>query len=602
VSSKAHRSRGFRAIATALIAATLSGGGLVALAASASAASDPLPWISTETSSGERAGALEFYNSSDTQIFQGPLDTEPFATYAVADGGPLTGSSDADGATAFLYTPATSDPGLWGNTQNSATAPLGSGVNATYTSLPAVIRSSNREVVPLGLSVNDHTTQYPSSYAAPNNNVYEVRVIGATDQKWYSSDIEIDTANNKWTQIFPAAAEATTTVVSGPTGGEARIPLTYNASVTAESGTPTGTVQFKANGTNFGTAVSVAAATSTGVQFTPPASGQYTITASYTPTDSTFLTSSDATGVVLAATASVPVAPTLGTPTATPTSVTLRWTDASDAGAPITSYTVEYKLHSSATWLTKSSTVAASATSYTITGLVPGTAYDMRVLAKNSIGTSVPSAAKTITTPADASALTISKGSKIAYGKTVKIAGTIKDAATHKAVSGATVSLYAKVSGSSAYKKLKSLKSTSAGALSATGLKPTKTTTYQLRYTGTPAHKAANSATNVVTVARTATVKASVKSIKKGKSAKIYGVVAPVAGGKATIEKKSGKKWVTVGHATIKKEKLPNGKKAIGYVVSYKGTAKGKFTFRVSVASVSGYAAVVTTTVTVTVK
>jgi hypothetical protein len=412
VSPKPRRRLAFRALAVAVTTASLAGGGLVALASSANAASDPLPWMSTEKTSGEQVGTLSFYDGSGHQIFSGTLNSTPFAKYAVASGGVIAGSSNADGATAYMYTPNSSDPALWGNTQASTTAPLGSGVNATYTDLPASIRNSDREVVPLGLSATDATSPVPSTYPAPNDKVYELRVLGATDQKWYSADIELDPGANTWTQVYPTQA------------------------------------------------------------------------------------------------------------TASP----------------------------------------------------------------------------------DNTALTISKAAKIASGKTVTITGTIKDSTTNKAIANATVSLYAKPTGKTSYSKVKDVKSSSSGALSAKSVKPTKTTTYEWRYAGTATHKSAVSKTDVITVSRTATIAASPKSIKKGKSTKLYGVVAPVAGGTATVQKKSGSKWLSAGHATIKKEKLPNGKTAIGYIVSVKGTAKGKFTYRVSVSGVTGYAAVVSTgTSTVTV-
>lgn len=510
MSPKIRTNRAMRALAVAVTAASLSGGVLVAVASSANAASDPLPWMSTETSSGEQVGTLSFYDSSGNQIFTGSTTTEPMAAYAVASGGLIQGSSDAYGATAYLYTPTASDPALWGNTQISSTAALGPGQNASYTALPASIRNSDQEVVPLALSVTDHTTQYPSSYDAPNDKVYEVRVIGATDQKWYSADIEIDPATSTWTQVYPAQTIATSfsgfkaTPSSPAPAGTTAVTLTA-ALTAADSSVPTGSVHLFDGANDLGAV-------------TPDSDGQV---------------SKKVTGLKNGS-----------------------------------SHTFQFKF-------TGTGSYSDSQTSTMI--------YKIK--------------------SPDATALTISKATKIAYGKTVTITGSIKDSTTGKALGATSVALYGKPTGSSSYAKLKTVKSSSTGALSAVGVKPTKTTNYEWRYTATAAHKSATSANDVVTVTRTATIAAASKTVTRGKSTKIYGVVAPVAGGTATVQRKSGTKWIEANTGAIKKQKLPNGKTAIGYVVTRKFTSKGKFTFRVSTPSVTGYgAATPASTVTITVK
>lgn len=505
-----------RRVVAALAVAAVAGGAFVALAAPANAADNPLPWQATEANEHEQAGTLSLYSTTGQPVFSGSL-SDPLAGYAVASGGVLSSDDTSAGANAYVATPTPGDPGDWSEWPLSLTASVATddSVNQGYSVLPTSVRNSNHMVVPLlasspgdDESIGHDLTNYPSTYPAPDNNVYEIRVLGAYPNWWYVADIEVDNTAGTWTQIYP-------TPVTG----------------------------------------------------------------------------------------SAPDAPAAGTPTATTNSVTVKWTAPADNGSPITSYTVQYKPHTSATWITKSSTVSPSATSYTITGLAPGTAYDVHVAATNDVGMSAYSATKTITTLADATALTISKATKIAYGKTVTIGGTIKDTTTKKPLSGASVSLYSKPTGSSTYKLVKTVKSSSTGAISVAGVKPAKTTTYQWRYAGTAAHKAANSATDTVTVTRTATITASLKTINKGKTTKIFGLVSPVAGGTATIQRKSGARWLSGMHAAIKRQKLPSGRTAIGYVVVYKGTAKGKFTFRVSVPSITGYGPVISaTTVTVTVK
>jgi subtilisin family serine protease len=92
-----------------------------------------------------------------------------------------------------------------------------------------------------------------------------------------------------------------------------------------------------------------------------------------------------------------PKAPGLGTVTAGNASATVAWTaPSSDGNSAVKSYLVRaYK----GTTLARSVTVAAPATSATVTGLVNGTAYSVTVAAINTVGTSVASPASSVFTP-----------------------------------------------------------------------------------------------------------------------------------------------------------------------------------------------------------
>jgi hypothetical protein len=101
-----------------------------------------------------------------------------------------------------------------------------------------------------------------------------------------------------------------------------------------------------------------------------------------------------------------PVAPTVpGAPTAVigvgaAASVALSWTvPASNGGAAITDYTVQYAVSPPGTaWNTFSHT-ASTSTALTVTGLTNGTAYVFRVAAVNSVGTGSYSTASSAVTP-----------------------------------------------------------------------------------------------------------------------------------------------------------------------------------------------------------
>ena len=78
-----------------------------------------------------------------------------------------------------------------------------------------------------------------------------------------------------------------------------------------------------------------------------------------------------------------PAPPTVTAVAATPTSLSVSWTAATNTGPAIT-YNLRYRKSSEASWT--SSTYAGTETSTTLTGLAPGTSYEVQVLAKNREG------------------------------------------------------------------------------------------------------------------------------------------------------------------------------------------------------------------------
>ena len=78
-----------------------------------------------------------------------------------------------------------------------------------------------------------------------------------------------------------------------------------------------------------------------------------------------------------------PAPPTVTAVAATPTSLSVSWTAATNTGPAIT-YNLRYRKSSEASWT--SSTYAGTATNTTLTGLAPGTSYEVQVLAKNREG------------------------------------------------------------------------------------------------------------------------------------------------------------------------------------------------------------------------
>ncbi|MEI6367249.1 MAG: fibronectin type III domain-containing protein, partial [Planctomycetota bacterium] len=116
----------------------------------------------------------------------------------------------------------------------------------------------------------------------------------------------------------------------------------------------------------------------------------------------------NAVGISLPSANSAPATPAATVP-GSPTSVVavsgnaqlaVTWTaPASTGGSNITDYLVKYSSNGGSTWATFTDPVS-TATACTVTGLTNGTAYVIKVIAKNAVGSSLPSANSAPATPA----------------------------------------------------------------------------------------------------------------------------------------------------------------------------------------------------------
>lgn len=90
--------------------------------------------------------------------------------------------------------------------------------------------------------------------------------------------------------------------------------------------------------------------------------------------------------ITVPAVGGAPDAPTgFSVTSVTSSAVGLDWTASHTNGSPVTSYAVMFGVVGSGTWVTRS---AGSATSFTVTGLSPDTAYDFKVFARSNAGPS----------------------------------------------------------------------------------------------------------------------------------------------------------------------------------------------------------------------
>ena len=95
-----------------------------------------------------------------------------------------------------------------------------------------------------------------------------------------------------------------------------------------------------------------------------------------------------------------PGTPTVTAAAATPTSLSVSWTASTNTGPAITAYNLQYRKNNEVNWT--AATYAGTETSTTLTGLTPGTPYDVQVLAKNDEGDSPWSDTGRATTAANA--------------------------------------------------------------------------------------------------------------------------------------------------------------------------------------------------------
>ena len=143
--------------------------------------------------------------------------------------------------------------------------------------------------------------------------------------------------------------------------------------------------------------------------------------------------SQNAVGIGQRSANSAPASPRLLVPSR-PTSVVavrgnaqlaVTWTaPASTGGSVITDYLVKYSSNSGATWKNFTDPVS-TATSCTVTGVMNGTGYVIKVVAKNAVGVSLPSANAAPATPTFMSMVTVDNPGNAADTRTGNVHGAV---------------------------------------------------------------------------------------------------------------------------------------------------------------------------------
>jgi hypothetical protein len=254
-----------------------------------------------------------------------------------------------------------------------------------------------------GASISDYAVQYSfnsgttwATFSHAPTVSSSLTVTGLTNGMSYV--FRVAAINNAGTGTYssPSAAVMTSTTPGTPTMGAAtfgdtQVSLTWLAPVSDGGASISDySIQYSSNSGNTWASFAHATSTATSMTVTGLTNGtSYVFRVAAVNNVGTGSYSLNSAGVIPRRVAD---APTGVAGTAGDNQVALTWTaPASNGGASITDYTIQYSLDSGSTWLTFGDAIS-TATSVTVTGLSNGTTYVFRVAAVNNVGTGAYSA------------------------------------------------------------------------------------------------------------------------------------------------------------------------------------------------------------------
>jgi hypothetical protein len=195
--------------------------------------------------------------------------------------------------------------------------------------------------------------------------------------------------------------------------------------------------------------------------------------------------------------------------------------------------------------------------------------------------------------------LTIGKAVTINYGSATTLSTKLTDSVTHGALAGKSVKLYRKAP-SAANWTFVTTRTTNSSGLASSSQKPTAKAQYRWQFAGDTSFNASNSAAETVSVRQVIHASSSRGTVPHNVTFKIYGTVSPASSGqKVTLQRQAGTKWNSIGTATIKKQRMPNGKTLVGFLFSVKQASKGTYKYRVTKGATSTLLAGTSNTLTV---
>lgn len=431
-------------------------------------------------------------------------------------------------------------------------------------------------------------TAAPGAATCTTTSLLTCTVTGLTNGTAYTFTVAATNAAG----TGPASA-ATTAVV--PAGRP-----TAPAGVTATAGNTTADVSWTAANGN-GSAITGYTVTSSpdGMVCTTTGAAACTVKDLTNGTSYTFtVTATNGLGTGAASAASAAVVPTgpaatapdapadAPTVTAGHESATVSWVaPAVDGGHPVSGYDLEVSTDGT-TWTSVSGTYNTDpSTTQVVSELTDGTIYLFRVAAINSVGVGGYSPASIGVTPVpppdDVSGFTPTASRTITIGNSTALSATAFDADTSSPLAAMSVQLLARTNAQATF-HLVTTAATSAAGLASVSVRPTVTAHYEFYFPGGSGHAAATGAELTVFVAPVVTAKITKSSVRRGGRALLYGALAPArAGSTVWLQREVAGTWKTLAvHAVVKHQKLPNGKRALGYVLRIPTGSRGASTYR----------------------
>ena len=193
--------------------------------------------------------------------------------------------------------------------------------------------------------------------------------------------------------------------------------------------------------------------------------------------------------------------------------------------------------------------------------------------------------------PPDPSALTAPAGSFQPYGATPTLTGTLTDTTTHVPVTGASVELLARKSGSSVFQHVASGTTDSHGTVSIKLPALKRIATYEWSYAGDSAHEPVTSGTGKVVVVPVVQAALLHGKVHHGKTAHVSGTVDPtLAGTTVTLQRRTAAGWKTADTDIIRLQTLPDGRHTTGFALAWKPGHAGTYKLRVAVPQTKGLA------------
>ncbi len=298
---------------------------------------------------------------------------------------------------------ATSDPHHLTEPHRSVdltwSAPSANGAAITGYTLQRKTGGGNYEEIATSTPIAASATSYTDS-GLTDGTEYTYRIRAA------NSIGDADWSNESSTTTLTAHVPSAVTDLSAAkdaTNGSTEIDLTWTAPAANGAAITAYTLQRKSGAGNYATttmSIAGSATTYSDTGLTPATEYTYRIHATNSAGDAAWSNESTATTAAAAPAAVTDLAAAVGT-TYGATEIDLTWTTPAANGADITGYTLQRKA-GSGNYAGLSTAISATSTSYSDTGLTPGTAYTYRIRATNSEGDAMWSNTPSATTQSGA--------------------------------------------------------------------------------------------------------------------------------------------------------------------------------------------------------